>query len=193
SLPIRPVAPITAVLMAPAFLLNRRSSVSRSVATSTQGVTILLRVRGRALVMPMSRDHIGAYAEACGHPAASHADREHVVAVLKAAFVQGRLTRDEFGTRVGLALMARTRAELIKITVDLPPELMEAKVPRQLPRTPRVSMTTAISTSAFAMLAALVIMLFGFANDNGVAVSIAVVGVLTFGSLIVASWQGKAR
>jgi len=58
-------------------------------------------------------------------------------------------------------------------------------------------MTTAISTSAFAMLAALVIMLFGFANDNGVAVSIAavsiaVVGVLTFGALIVASWQGKA-
>ena len=32
---------------------------------------------------------------------ASHADREQVIVVLKAAFVQGRLGKDEFDMRVG--------------------------------------------------------------------------------------------
>jgi hypothetical protein len=36
-----------------------------------------------------------------GRLRASHSDREHVVEVLKAAFVQGRLTKDEFDMRVG--------------------------------------------------------------------------------------------
>ena len=34
---------------------------------------------------------------------ASHADREWVIGVLKAAFVQGRLTKDEFDLRVSEA------------------------------------------------------------------------------------------
>ena len=37
-----------------------------------------------------------------GHLLASHADREQVIDVLKAAFVQDRLTKDEFDARVGL-------------------------------------------------------------------------------------------
>jgi hypothetical protein len=32
-----------------------------------------------------------------GHMRASHADREQVIGILKAAFVQGRLTKDERG------------------------------------------------------------------------------------------------
>jgi uncharacterized protein DUF1707 len=39
----------------------------------------------------------------------SHLDREHLVEVLKAAFVQGRLTKDEFDLRVGKALAAAGR------------------------------------------------------------------------------------
>jgi len=35
------------------------------------------------------------------HLRASHADREQVVEVLKAAYVQGRLTKDELDARVG--------------------------------------------------------------------------------------------
>src|SRR5712691_9630651 len=35
-----------------------------------------------------------------GRLRASHADRERVIDTLKAAFVQGRLTKDEFDTRV---------------------------------------------------------------------------------------------
>ena len=47
---------------------------------------------------------------------AAHADRERAVDVLKGAFVQGRLTKDEFDARVSRALAARTYAELTAIT-----------------------------------------------------------------------------
>jgi hypothetical protein len=47
---------------------------------------------------------------------AAHADRERAVDMLKGAFVQGRLTKDEFDARVSRALAARTCAELTAIT-----------------------------------------------------------------------------
>jgi hypothetical protein len=58
---------------------------------------------------------------------ASHADREQVIGTLKAAFVQGRLARDEFGLRVGQALASRTCAELAAVTADLPAGLTAAQ------------------------------------------------------------------
>src|SRR5579872_7266089 len=57
-----------------------------------------------------------------GRLRASHADREQVVDLLKAAFVQGRLTQDELDGRIGQALAARTYAELATATADLPAE-----------------------------------------------------------------------
>ena len=51
---------------------------------------------------------------------ASHADREHVIDVLKAAFVQGRLTKDELDLRVGQTFASRTFADLTALTADLP-------------------------------------------------------------------------
>jgi hypothetical protein len=54
-----------------------------------------------------------------GHLRASHADRERVIAALKAAFVQGRLTKDEFDSRVGRVLGSRTYAELAALTADI--------------------------------------------------------------------------
>lgn len=51
---------------------------------------------------------------------ASDADRDQAVDVLKAAFVQGRLAKDEFGLRVGQALAALTCAELDALTADVP-------------------------------------------------------------------------
>jgi hypothetical protein len=48
------------------------------------------------------------------------ADRERVIDRLKTAFVHGRLDRDELGLRAGLALTARTHADLAAITADLP-------------------------------------------------------------------------
>ena len=55
-----------------------------------------------------------------GHLRASHADRAQAIEVLKAAFVQGRLTKDEFDARVGQGFASRTYAELATVTADLP-------------------------------------------------------------------------
>ena len=64
-----------------------------------------------------------------GRLRASDADREKVIDTLKVAFVQGRLTMDELSTRAGLALAARTYAELAVITADLPGTLTETQPP----------------------------------------------------------------
>lgn len=58
----------------------------------------------------------GAY----GGARVSDADRERAVDVLRAAFAEGRLTRDEHGTRVERAYGARTYAELAAVSADLP-------------------------------------------------------------------------
>jgi hypothetical protein len=50
----------------------------------------------------------------------SRADRERVIDVLKAAFVEGRLTRDEFDLRVGRVLKSRAYADFDAVTSDLP-------------------------------------------------------------------------
>lgn len=55
-----------------------------------------------------------------GRLRAAHADREQVLEVLKAAFVQGRLTKDEFDVRVGQVLVSRTYADLNRVTADIP-------------------------------------------------------------------------
>jgi Domain of unknown function (DUF1707) len=64
-----------------------------------------------------------------GRLRASHADREQVIEVLKAAFVQGRLDRDEFGLRVGRALASRTYRDLAILTADVPARLARARPP----------------------------------------------------------------
>jgi hypothetical protein len=61
------------------------------------------------------------------HLRASHADREQVIGTLKAAFVQGRLAKDEFDLRVTQTLASRTYGELAALTVDLPAGLTAAE------------------------------------------------------------------
>jgi Domain of unknown function (DUF1707) len=48
------------------------------------------------------------------------ADRREAADVLKAAFVQGWLARDEFDARMGQARASRTYAELAAVTADVP-------------------------------------------------------------------------
>jgi class 3 adenylate cyclase len=48
------------------------------------------------------------------------ADRDRTVTVLREHVVDGRLTLDEFSERVGAALRATTRGDLIAVTADLP-------------------------------------------------------------------------
>jgi hypothetical protein len=55
-----------------------------------------------------------------GRLRASNADRERAIDVLKAAFAEGRLTKDEYDERTGLVYGSRTYAELGALTSDLP-------------------------------------------------------------------------
>jgi Domain of unknown function (DUF1707) len=148
--------------------------------------------------MPMPGDRIAADG-AHGRPVASNADLEEAIELLKAAFVQGRLTKDEFGTRVERALASQTYAELTEVTADLPAGPMQAWPSRQLARTrPRVSMNAALSAGAFVLLAALVGMLAAIVSHSEIgvisaAVGIAIIGVLAFAAMIAASWLGRAR
>jgi hypothetical protein len=61
-----------------------------------------------------------------GHLRASHADRDQTINVLRAAFVQGYLARDEFDLRISQALTSRTYADLSTVTADLPAGLAAA-------------------------------------------------------------------
>jgi hypothetical protein len=94
--------------------------------------------------------------------------RERVIDLLKAAFVQGRLTRDELDARVGRALESRTGADLAAVTADLPAELIGA-----LPRVPsrrRIPMNTAVTAGAGATLAANLGMMAAIMAGSPVAV-----------------------
>jgi len=55
-----------------------------------------------------------------GSMRSSSADRERGIDVLKAAFAEGRLTRDEFEERSGQVYRSQTYAELAALTADLP-------------------------------------------------------------------------
>ena len=61
---------------------------------------------------------------------ASDADRERVIELLKAAFVPGRLAKDEFDARVGRVLASRTYAELHAVTADIPAAVPAVQPPR---------------------------------------------------------------
>ena len=107
-----------------------------------------------------------------GYLRASDADREQVIDVLKAAFVQGRLTRDELDFRVGQALKSRTYAEQAAVVADLPAGLIRAGQPGSRPR--RTQGNAEVRTglrvvSASAVLAALFWVIAIVTRDNGAA------------------------
>lgn len=81
-------------------------------------------------------DEMAAAAAGGGRLRASQADREHVVDALKAAFVQGRLDKAEFDTRVGEAFTARTYAELAAVSADIPVPRAAAQSPALPLRSP---------------------------------------------------------
>ena len=84
----------------------------------------------------MTAGREGDTAGALGQLRTSRADREQAINVLKAAFVAGRLTKDEFDLRVGRVLASRTYADLAALTVDVPSHVANADVPDEHPREP---------------------------------------------------------
>jgi hypothetical protein len=89
---------------------------------------------------------------------ASHADRDQVIDVLKAAYVHGQLAKDEFDLRVGEALASRTYAGLHAVTADLPAGLAKTEPPGPVedsgPKpTGRLSERAAVMTIAAVLVA----------------------------------------
>jgi hypothetical protein len=88
---------------------------------------------------------------------ASHADREWVIGVLKAAFVQGRLTKDEFDLRVSEAFAARTCAGLRVLIADIPPGLARPRPPVPIPEPGRPPAWRLTEQAAVRMIAAVLV------------------------------------
>ncbi len=82
------------------------------------------------VVGPGDETAAGAGGRSYGYVRASHADREQVIDVLKAAFVQGRLAKDELDLRLGRVLASQTYADLGALTADLPVRLTRAQPPQ---------------------------------------------------------------
>jgi hypothetical protein len=70
-----------------------------------------------------------------GELRASNADREQVIEVLKAAFVQGRLAKDEFDLRVG----RRSRPGPTRSWPQSPPASPPSRLQQSRPRPSRAS------------------------------------------------------
>ena len=128
----------------------------------------------------MTAGHEDSTAGARGQLRTSRADREQAVDVLKAAFVQGRLTKDELDQRVGQVLASRTYADLGALTADLPALVTSDQPPARHPREPgrALSFKTAARVGAVgaspAVASAAVVMM----RSSGVP---AVAGVLIVG------------
>ena len=96
-------------------------------------------------------------AAAAGGLRASSTDREQVIELLKVAFAQGRLAKDDFDVRVGQVLASRTYAELDAVTAGIPAGVAEVKPPRTRALKPahRTAKVAAWSTGVIAPLTVL--------------------------------------
>jgi hypothetical protein len=122
----------------------------------------------------------------------SHAGREQVLDALKAAFVDGRLAKDEFDLRVGQALAAF--AELDAVTADIPTALTTAQPPETIRKSHNkklIQRGTAAGTAATVALTATI----GVAARGNPVISLVVAGlagvfvaVLLAGLLRLVSW-----
>ena len=131
----------------PGVLVWRTPSGRTYVAAPTvypaRPPTLVCIAPKEVLVIPQPGDERAARRASRSRMRASHADREQVVDTLKEAFVQGRLTKDEFDSRVANALAARTYADLAPLSTDLPAAPRRCPAARQTrpgtqtcPRTP---------------------------------------------------------
>ena len=93
------------------------------------------------------------------HLRASHADREQVIEVLKAAFVQGRLAKDEFDLRVGQVLASRTYADLNALTAGIPAGLTRTQSSDPAREPASVPMPMAVRGAVWLMCAGAVLTL----------------------------------
>lgn len=79
---------------------------------------------------------------------AAAADRERTVDVLKAGFTEGRLTQEEYNDRMGRAYAARTYAELLRLTADLPTGAMPVAWPVPVYQPPVSTSTNSLARAS---------------------------------------------
>lgn len=138
-----------------------------------------------------------------GHMRAARADREQAVTVLKAAYAQGRLTKDELEARVGQAFGSRTYAELAALTADIPADSpiaagsaaagSAAAGPRR--STPARTMAKAAGRSGICLLAAVALAEASFLADNFLLIVAAFFALMAasgfFGYGILDAWHER--
>jgi hypothetical protein len=124
-----------------------------------------------------------------GHLRAAQADREQAITVLKVAYAQGRLTKDELEARAGQAFASRTYAELAALTADLPAASPTAASPTATgsdavwprPSTPARTMAKAARRSGICLLVAVALVEGAYLAGNYLLI------VAAFFALIAAS------
>ena len=133
-----------------------------------------------------------------GHLRAAQADREQAITVLKAAYAQGRLTKDELEARAGQAFASRTYAELAVLTADLPaasPAATGSDAPWPRPSTPARTMAKAARRSGVCLLVAVALVEGAYLAGNfllivaGFFALIAASGFFGYG--ILDAWQER--
>jgi hypothetical protein len=103
----------------------------------------------------------------------SYTDREQVIDLLKAALVQGRLTKDEFDARIGQALAARTYADLAAL---IPAGLIGVQSPQKAARKQaRPPVNSGVKSSVCAIALAAALWLAAFLTDNVAVFMVAIV------------------
>ena len=139
------------------------------------------------------------------HLRVSHADREQVIDVLKAAFVQGRLAKDEFDLRIGQALASRTYADLAALTADVPAgpttarPLEPARESKSVPAPKTVARVTAAGAGASMVLIGAELIVNGgnpvvgllVVGLTGSLVAVLIAVLLTFLSRVLEKSPGK--
>ena len=142
-----------------------------------------------------------------GHLRAAQADREQAITVLKAAYAQGRLTKDELEARAGQAFASRTYAELAALTADIPADLpaaspaaaspaatgSDAAWPR--PSTPARTMAKAARRSGVCLLVAVALVEGAYLAGNFLLIVAAFFALIAasgfFGYGILDAWQER--
>jgi hypothetical protein len=98
-----------------------------------------------------------------GKMRASDSDRDRVVELLNVAFSEGRLSKDEYDSRLESAFSARTYADLDQIVIDLPAARASVVTPvTRINGLAIASLACALAQFAFGPVATVPAIVFGY-------------------------------
>jgi hypothetical protein len=116
---------------------------------------------------------------------AGHDDREQVIGELKAAFVQGRLDKDELEERAGRAVTSRIFGELAALTADIPdPAPFSSPAAPAVASTPGRTLARGAKRAGICLLAAAALMEGAFLTGNFLLIVAATFAALAAGGFL---------